>query len=478
MGEERRTAEISETEVALQNQFMEKAAEFNEEYFLKNKRRRTYHSVVYGCQMNAHDSEKIIGMLESMGYAPSDDETNADLVIYNTCCIRENAENKLYGHLGILKNIKSENKELKIILCGCMMQQDSVIEKIKQSYNFVDIIFGTYNLYRLPELLCANLESGSQIIDVWQEQKEIVEDLPSIRKHKFKASVNIMYGCNNFCSYCIVPYVRGRERSREPQDIIEEITKLVADGVLEVTLLGQNVNSYGKGLLKEITFAELLKRVSKVKGLERIRFMTSHPKDLSDELIEVMASCDNICKYIHLPIQSGSNNVLKAMNRKYTREKYLEIVDKLREKMPEITISTDIITGFPGETEEDNEMTIDIIKKVGYSSAFTFIYSPRNGTPAAQMMQVDEETVKERFSRILDVLKPMCYELNKKHIGNTYKVLVEEISKNDETIVTGRLTDNSIVHFSGSADLIGKIVNVQITDCKTFYLIASLAESE
>jgi tRNA-2-methylthio-N6-dimethylallyladenosine synthase len=463
--------DISQDELIIQNSFMEKVLSVNNREFESIGRKRTYHAVTYGCQMNAHDSEKIVGMLDSMGYELTESEDNADVVIYNTCCIRENAENRMYGNLGYLKNIKAGRKDMKIILCGCMMQQDSVIEKIKKSYNFVDIIFGTYNLYRLPQLLYTNMETGAQVVDVWKEQKEIIEDLPSIRKYQFKAGVNIMYGCNNFCSYCIVPYVRGRERSRSSENIVHEIETLVSDGVKEIMLLGQNVNSYGRGLGEDITFAGLLRKVSKIKGLERIRFMTSHPKDLSDELIEAMAECDNICKYIHLPLQSGSNKVLKAMNRKYTKEDYLLIVEKLRKRIPGIAITTDLIVGFPTETDEDNEETIEVIKKVGYSSAYTFIYSPRSGTAAAKLPMEDEEIIKTRFNKILETLNPISYEINKKHVGKVYKVLAEEVSKNDSGIISGRLDDNSLVHFKGGEELIGNIIDVKINDCKTFYLL-------
>ncbi|MCL2592489.1 MAG: tRNA (N6-isopentenyl adenosine(37)-C2)-methylthiotransferase MiaB [Defluviitaleaceae bacterium] len=457
-------------EVEIQREYIRKVGEINKGKGLK------HHTVTYGCQMNAHDSEKIIGMLNEMGYSATESIEEADLIIYNTCCIRENAENRIYGNLGFIKGLKAKNKNLKVILCGCMMQQDAVIEKIKASYNVVDIIFGTYNLYRLPQLLHTNIESKSQIIDVWKEQRDIVEDLPQERKYKFKASVNIMYGCNNFCTYCIVPYVRGRERSREVADIIREVKNLVADGVKEITLLGQNVNSYGKTLEPEVTFAELLRMISDVSGLKRIRFMTSHPKDFSDELIEVIKERENICKSIHLPVQSGSSIILDKMNRFYDRDKYLELVEKLRAAVSDISITTDIIVGFPGETEEDNEATIDIIKKVRFSTAFTFIYSKRDGTEAARMEdQIEEQIAKHRFNKVVETLNPIIYELNKAHIGGVYGVLVESVSKNDENVLSGRLDDNSIVHFEGSKDLIGEIVDVKIVDCKTFYLKGELA---
>jgi len=431
--------------------------------------------VTYGCQANVHDSEKISGLLAEMGYEACENESEADIIVYNTCCVRENAENKVFGHLGQVKKLKELNKDLKIVVCGCMVQQDTIIEKMRESYRFVDIIFGTFNLHRLPELLFSSMETRSQIIDIWKDADEIVDDLPAIRQHKFKASVNIMHGCDNFCSYCIVPYVRGRERSRTPESIIKEIEGLAASGVVEVMLLGQNVNSYGKGLDNDINFADLIKLVAKVDGIKRIRFMTSHPKDFSDELIEAIRDHDNICNYVHLPVQSGSTAVLDRMNRKYTKESYLALVERLRMAVPGIAITTDIITGFPYETDEDNEDTIDVIKKVRYSGAFTFIYSKRTGTPAASMDgQIDEETTKKRFDKILDVLNPIVYEISKAHVGQTYEVLAEEVSKNDPRLLSGRLDDNSIVHFEGDESLIGKFMDVRIVDCKTFYLIGEI----
>ncbi|MDA3846434.1 MAG: tRNA (N6-isopentenyl adenosine(37)-C2)-methylthiotransferase MiaB, partial [Vallitaleaceae bacterium] len=336
-----------------------------------------YSLTTMGCQMNAHDSEKLKGVLEAIGYKETDDETLADFVLYNTCAVRENAELKVYGKVGYLITLKRKNPNLLIVLCGCMMQQGTVIQKLKKSYRHVDIVFGTHNIYKLAELIETRLDTKTTVFDIWDEHQEIVEDLPSIRKNKHKASVNIMYGCNNFCSYCIVPYVRGRERSRYMEDIIDEIKELVADGVKEINLLGQNVNSYGLKLEEPTTFAELLEQASLVEGLERLRFMTPHPKDLSDEVIKVMAKSDRISPYLHLPIQSGSTKILKAMNRKYTKEDYLALVDRINKAMPGIALTTDIIVGFPGETEEDFLETLDIIERVRYDSAFTFIYSIR-----------------------------------------------------------------------------------------------------
>ncbi len=430
----------------------------------------------FGCQMNAHDSEKIEGMLTGMGYtiSPDHDEKSADIIVYNTCCVRENAENKVYGNLGFLKHFKQEKPDMKVILCGCMMQQDIVLSKIRKAYRHVDIVFGTFNLYKLPELLYTNFESNSRIYDIWEEQKEIVEDLPSVRQYPFKASVNIMFGCNNFCSYCIVPYVRGRERSRTPSDIIEEVKSVVATGALEVTLLGQNVNSYGNDLDESITFAKLLRMINEVEGLERIRFMTSHPKDLSMDLIEAMRDCDKVCNHLHLPFQSGSTDILTKMNRKYSKEKYLELIQNIQKEIPNIHITTDIIVGFPSETEEDFEDTLDVVKAVRFSGAFSFLYSKRTGTPAAVMEeQIPPEVTKDRFGRLMQTLNPILYDLHHAHIGHTYTVLAESFNEKDH-MLTGRLTDNSIVHFVGDECCIGTIMNVNIIDCKTFYLTGEI----
>ena len=457
-------------ELERQNMFMQKIAALNE----KKEKKPRFFINTFGCQMNAHDSEKINGMLQKMGYEPCGEEKEADFIIYNTCCVRENAENKVYGNLGYLKHAKKDNPNMKIALCGCMMQQSEVIETIRKKYRHVDIVFGTFNLYKLAELIWTNIESGSPVFDIWDKHGEIVEDLPAVRKYKYKASVNIMFGCNNFCSYCIVPYVRGRERSRTPEDILKEIRALAADGVKEVMLLGQNVNSYGRGLDEEISFARLLRRVNEVDGIERIRFMTSHPKDLSDELIAAMAECDKVCNHIHLPFQAGSNDILKRMNRRYTKEHYLELVDKIKTAIPDIAITTDIIIGFPGETASDVDETIDVVKKARFNGAFTFIYSKRTGTPAASMPnQISEEEAKVGFNRLLDAVNPIVYELNLEKVGKTYKILVDGVSS-DPLYVTGRTEDNTLVHFKGCEELIGEIVNVKITDCKTFYLIGEL----
>ena len=458
-------------ETKRQYEYMERAKELLQKKKEELGRPFTFCVQTFGCQMNARDSEKLVGILERIGYVESDSE-NADFVIYNTCTVRENANQKVYGHLGKLKGLKKKNPHMMIALCGCMMQEAHVVEKIKNSYSFVNLIFGTHNIYKFPELLVTAMESDRMVIDIWKDTNKIVEDLPAERKYKFKSGVNIMFGCNNFCSYCIVPYVRGRERSRKPEAILDEIRRLVADGVVEVMLLGQNVNSYGKNLEEPVTFAQLLTEIEKIEGLERIRFMTSHPKDLSDELIEVMAHSKKICKHLHLPVQSGSTDILKKMNRRYTKEQYLALVDKIKTAIPDISLTTDIIVGFPGETEEDFQDTLDIVRKVRYDSAFTFIYSKRSGTPAAVMEnQIPEDVVKNRFDRLLKEVQNIATEVCAVHEGTVQPVLVEQINHQDTQLVTGRLSNNLVVHFPGTADLIGKIVDVKLKECKGFYYI-------
>ena len=432
--------------------------------------------VTFGCQMNFKDSEKLMGILSEIGYEETDDE-HADLVLYNTCTVRENANLKIYGRLGYLSKIKEKNPEMIIGLCGCMMQEPQVVEKLNKSYRFIDIIFGTHNIFLLAQLLYERLISGHKVEDIWDGTTEIVEELPTVRKYDFKSGVNIMYGCNNFCSYCIVPYVRGRERSRNPEDIIDEIKQLVANGVVEIMLLGQNVNSYGKTLENPITFAQLLQRIEDIEGLKRIRFMTSHPKDLSDELIEVMAKSKKICKQMHLPLQSGSSRLLKIMNRHYNKEQYLTLVEKLRKEIPDIGITTDIIVGFPGETEEDFEETLDVVEKAQYDSAFTFIYSKRSGTPAAKMPdQVPEDVVKDRFDRLLSLVNSISKEKTKALEGSVQEVLVEEVNKKIPGYVSGRLSNNSVVHFPADVSLIGSLVNVKLEEAKGFCYMGEMVD--
>ena len=430
----------------------------------------------FGCQMNARDSEKLEGILETVGYHIVETE-DADFVVYNTCTVRENANLRVYGRLGQLGKYKRKNPGMIISLCGCMMQEPLVVEKLKKSYHFVNLIFGTHNIYRFAEYLVRCMTEDRMVIDIWKDTDKIVENLPNDRKYSFKSGVNIMFGCNNFCSYCIVPYVRGRERSRDPEAIISEIRQLVADGVVEVMLLGQNVNSYGKNLENPITFARLLEKIEQIEGLERIRFMTSHPKDLSDELIEVMGRSKKICKHLHLPVQSGSSRILKKMNRHYTKEQYLELVEKIRKNVPDVSLTTDIIVGFPGETEEDFEETMDIVRKVRYDSVFTFIYSKRTGTPAAVMEdQVPEDVVKNRFDRLLKEVHTIAAEVCAVHEGTIQTALIESVSEHDPSMVTGRLSNNLLVHIKGDKGMIGRLADVRLTECKGFYYLGELAE--
>ena len=454
--------------------FIKKAREIIKEESEKLGRQITADGETFGCQMNAKDSEKLIGILETIGFKMIDDES-ADFVFYNTCTVRDNANQRVYGRLGFVNSMKKKNKHKRVALCGCMMQEPSVIEKIQKSYSFVDLIFGTHNIYKFAELIVAMYSSDSMIIDIWKDTDKIVEDLPAERKYSFKSGVNIMYGCNNFCSYCIVPYVRGRERSRNPKDIIREIEQLVSEGVVEVMLLGQNVNSYGKTLDEPMSFAQLLQEVEKIDGLERIRFMTSHPKDLSDELIEVMKNSKKICRHLHLPLQSGSTRILKAMNRRYTKEQYLELAKKIRREIPDISLTTDIIVGFPGETSADVDETIEVVKEVQYDNAFTFIYSKRTGTPAASMPNpTSDEEIKQNFDRLLKVVQDTARSRVGILEGKVESALVEEINEHDDSLVTGRLSNNTIVHFKGGKELIGKIVNVKLSECHGFYYIGEL----
>ena len=460
-----------ETEIQLQ--YIEKCKELLAK---SSTKRPTFHIQNEGCQMNSIQTESIAAIMEKMGYEMVDTE-DADAVVFNTCTVRENANQKIYGHLGHLKSIKRNHPDMKIVLFGCMMQEHHVVEKIRKDYKYVNLVFGTHNIHKFPELFYRALQTDDQIIDIWKESDEIVEGMPTSRKYSFKTGVSVMFGCNNFCSYCIVPYVRGREKSREPQAIIREIEELVADGVTEIMLLGQNVNSYGKNLEHPITFAQLLKEIEKIEGLKRIRFMTSHPKDLSDELIEVMAESKKICPHLHLPLQSGSSRVLKEMNRRYTKESYLALVDRIREKLPDISLTTDIIVGFPGETEEDFLETMDVVGKVGYDSAFTFIYSKRSGTPAAaKENQVPEEVVKDRFDRLLAQVQEIARERSSRFEGTVQEVLVESVNDQDASLVTGRMGNNLLVHFPGDASMIGTFKQIHLDVCKGFYYMGTPAE--
>lgn len=469
--------EIKETqnETERQRSFIELARALTQQKMQTIGRPLTYCLTTFGCQMNEKQSEAVAGIMDEIGYIRQDSE-EADVVIYNTCTVRENANLKVYGRLGHLHSLKDQNPDMKIILFGCMMQEPQVVEKIKKTYSFVNLVFGTHNIFKFAELFYDMLLSDMQIVDIWEGTDQIVEDLPTERNYTFKSGVNIMFGCNNFCSYCIVPYVRGRERSRKPEAIVKEVERLVADGVSEVMLLGQNVNSYGKTLENPVTFAQLLTMLEEVEGLKRIRFMTSHPKDLSDELIEVMAKSKKICHHLHLPLQSGSSRVLKEMNRRYDKEKYLNLVDKIRTAITDISLTTDIIVGFPGETEEDFQETLDVVKKAGYDTAFTFIYSKRTGTPAAAKEdQVPADVTKERFNRLLALVQEQGRIRSSRFAGTVQEVLVEEESK-EKGIFTGRTQYNLLVHFPADESLLGTYVNVKLEECKGFYYLGSLAD--
>ena len=488
---------------------------------------KTYNIITFGCQMNEHDSETMAGLLRGAGCMPVDDRRDADIVIINTCSVRENADKRFFGTLGQLKKQKAANPNFAACVCGCMMQQGHIVEQVRRRYPWVDLVFGTHNIDELTVMLeelyinrgerpdeaaqeytlakhSIRSSKDSRIIRVYEDRQDIVEGLPAERLFPHKAFVNIMFGCNNFCTYCIVPYTRGREKSRRPEDIIKEVTSLVEEGVREVTLLGQNVNSYrgetgdescagGSGPGGSWDFADLIYSLNEIEGLDRIRFMTSHPKDMSDRLITAYRDCEKLCKYVHLPVQAGSNRVLKKMNRKYDRERYLQLVRKLREACPQITISTDIIVGFPGETEEDFAETLDLVKEVRYDSAFTFLYSPRRGTPAADYTdQIPEDVKHRRFDSLVDVMNGISAEKNAQYVGKSFDVLVdgparksdvssgeentEEVSSDDMIMMSGRTDGFKLVDFKGSRSLTGKIIKVRITDSKTFSLTGELEE--
>ena len=467
----REEVKVSQEDLNRQREIINKLREINDAEYERTGKRKKHLTVTYGCQMNEHDSEKIAWVLEDLGYTSTEDKDDADFIIYNTCAVRKTAEDKIYGKLGELKALKRNKPDVILAICGCMMQVKEAVDTVKSKHSHVDIIFGTNNIHKLPQLIDSHKKTGKTIIDILEENREIDEDIDSNRKFDYKAFVNITYGCNNFCTYCIVPYTRGRERSRNPESIINEIKGLVKNGCKEVTLLGQNVNSYGKTLEGKYTFADLLVDINKIEGLERIRFMTSHPKDISDQVIELFGKLDKLCDQLHLPVQSGSNRILKEMNRKYTRESYIEKINKVRKVNPSISITTDIIVGFPGESEEDFNETLSLVEEVGFDSAFTFLYSIREGTPAAEMEnQIDDKVKHERFQRLLDALHPIGLKKNEQLINSNVKVLVEEVSKNNEEVLTGRTTGGKLVHFKGNRELIGKIVNVRVNSVKTFTL--------
>lgn len=470
---EERTAILNQApteEPARQFFFIERMKEIIAEKEAEKGRALTACVNTFGCQMNAKDSEKLIGILKQIGYQEQTSE-DADFVLYNTCTVREHANVRVYGRLGVLKKYKDENPDMIIALCGCMMQEEEVVAKIKQSYRHVDLIFGTHNIYKLAELLFHRFTEETMQVEIMEKAEQTVENLPAERKFKFKCGVNIMYGCNNFCSYCIVPYVRGRERSRLPEDVLAETKRLAEDGVKEVMLLGQNVNSYA------YNFPELLQKVSEIPGIEHVRFMTSHPKDLSDALIETIKNNNKISRHIHLPLQSGSSRILKEMNRHYNKEDYLALAEKIRKEIPDASITTDIIVGFPGETEEDFLDTLDVVKKVCFDSAFTFIYSKRTGTRAASMPnQVPKRVSQERLDRLLKVVAETASTRTGRLVGTVQKALVEEENSKIDGYLTARLSGNSVVHFKGPKELIGCFVNVRLNEAKGFYYIGELEE--
>lgn len=461
-------------EIKLQEEYIKKVKKINQDKNLK------YTILTMGCQLNENDSEKLCGMLEKMGYTKTEKQNDADLALFNTCCVRENAEDKLFGKLGELKRLK-EQKEIIIAIGGCMMQEKHITDKIKESYPFVDILFGTHTLHKFPEDLYKVIEEKRKLEDILDIDGKIYEGLPIKRDSKIKASVTIMNGCNNFCSYCIVPYVRGRERSRQPRDIIEEVKKLAKEGYKEITLLGQNVNSYlrverEKNIPFEEyqgvnSFATLLRAINKIDGIERIRFISPHPKDFTDDVIEAIADCEKVCKLVHLPLQSGNTKVLKEMNRKYTKEQYLNLVEKMKNKIPNLTLSTDIIVGFPGETDEEFEDTLEVVEKVGFEQVYMFIYSRRVGTPGDKMQnQIPEDIKHKRFDKLKALVESQIEENNKKYIGTTQKILVEGESKNNSNMLSGRTESNKVVIFEGSKELIDKIINIKIISQHMWYL--------
>lgn len=436
---------------------------------------KKYLILTYGCQMNERDSEVLEGYLENLGYCPAATEKDADIIILNTCCVREKAELKVFGKLGELSKLKKEKPELIIGICGCMTQQDEFYERIREKVPYVNLVFGTYNVHQLPNLLLKIQNTGEPAYEIWEKEGDIVENNVSRRIDRIKAYVNISYGCDNFCTYCIVPHVRGRERSRTPDKIIEEISGLVKEGYKEIMLLGQNVNSYGKDLNSNLDFADLLVEVNKIDGLERIRYMTSHPRDFTDKLVETITKCNKVCEHYHLPVQAGSNKILKAMNRGYTREEYLELAEKIEASMSNYSITSDIIVGFPGETEKDFKDTLDIVERVRFDAVYTFAYSPRRGTPAAIMdCQTKDEVKKERLYRLMEVQNKISLEKNMKLVGTNMEVLVESLSKTDSNRLTGRTRTNKIVNFSGEESLIGKIINIKIIKAQTWNLTGEI----
>ncbi len=462
---------ITKEQIAEQQRFIMKLREENARRAQEIGHAPLALTETYGCQQNENDTERIRGMLRDAGFEFTDDANKADVVIYNTCAVRENAEQKVFGRLGILKHIKEKRRDMIIGVCGCMVQQEHITEKIKKVHDHVDLVFGTHALYKMPSLLYKAMTEKKTVVDIAASDGAIAEELPIMRSDANKAWVSVMYGCNNFCSYCIVPYVRGRERSREPKTIIAEVKELVKSGCSEISLLGQNVNSYGKDLETDIDFADLMRAVNDIDGVRRIRFMTSHPKDLSDKLINTIAQCGKVCKQLHLPFQAGSDKVLRQMNRGYTKAEYLEKIEKVKKAVPNISLSTDVIVGFPTETNEDFEDTLDVLRKAEFDNIFSFIYSRREGTPAAKLdFVLTEEEIHRNFNRLLDTQNEISLKKNTEYVGRVEEILVDGVSKNDENMLSGRCDSSKIVNFKGDKSLIGKYINVRITEAHTWSL--------
>lgn len=476
MAEEKKWT-VSQQELEQQAVFSEKVFAINQGFYQAHGRQRLAYVKSYGCQQNVSDGEKIKGILASMGYGFTEQKEQADLILYNTCAIRENAEDRVFGNVGALKHLKRRNPELLIGLCGCMMQQSHIAQRLKKSYPYVDLVFGTHVVHQLPENLYQTLTAHKRVFHIPDSDGVIVEDLPIRRDGSLKAWIPIMYGCNNFCTYCIVPYVRGRERSREPEKILKEVQTLIAQGYREITLLGQNVNSYGKGLQTPIDFAELLEKINALEGEFRIRFMTSHPKDATKKLIDTIARCEKVCNHIHLPVQSGSSHILKQMNRHYNREQYLELVNYAKQTIPNLSLTSDIIVGFPGETLQDFEDTISLVETVQYDSLFTFIYSKRVGTKAAEMEDpTTDEQKAERFQRLLAVQKEIGIERYQAYVGKTVRVLVEGAGKTGEDYMTGRTDNYIIVDFPADSSVLGQFVDVKITKALNWALLGEIVK--
>lgn len=464
-------------ELSRQQQYLARAGMHAQELAQQLGRRPTFHVTNFGCQMNARDAEKLAGILTAAGFDEIDTE-DADFVIYNTCTVRDNADQHFFGRLGRASHFKKTQPWMKIAVCGCMMQEPANVEKIRKSYPYVDLVFGTHNLFRFPEYLCDVYEKDARLYDIWEKTDRMVEDLPVKRRYPYKSGLNIMFGCNNFCSYCIVPYVRGRERSRQPQDILREAERLAADGVTEIMLLGQNVNSYGNDLNGKCSFAELLEGVAHVPGIRRVRFMTPHPKDLSDDVIEVIKRNANIARHVHLPLQSGSDRILRKMNRRYTKQQFIDLALKIRREIPDVAITTDIIAGFPGEEPCDVDDTLDVIEKVHFDNAYTFVYSMRSGTPAARMPQVPEAQKKENFDRILAAVQRCARDQTLRQKGQISEALIEEINTQKEGYVTGRLSNNMIVHVPGDASMVGHFYPVKLEECMGFYYFGHIVQPD